>query len=123
MQLAWQRPHDSLSCPDCVPVFGAAQAVAGSLPGELQAELDSYDGDKAISSSRSYGRYLENAVWALDALKPINNVTTLKAGTYTGQVTSDSSMGKADSRRGIKFTITSVRVEGGRAFARDARDQ
>ena len=95
----------------------AASLVAASLPEALMAELDSYDGDKAISSSRSYGRYLENAVWALDSLRSVNNVTTLKNGTYTGQVQSASSMGKSNSRRAIAFTVKSVKVTGGKMTA------
>lgn len=97
--------------------IGAAQAVVGSLPGELQAELDSYDGDKAINSSRSYGRYLENAEWALDSLRGVNNVTMLKNGTYTGQVSSASSMGKSNSRRALSFTVKSIKVTGGKMTA------
>lgn len=97
--------------------IGAAQAVVGSLPGELQAELDSYDGDKAINSSRSYGRYLENAEWALDSLRGVNNVTMLKNGTYTGQISSTSSMGKSNSRRALSFTVKSIKVTGGKMTA------
>lgn len=95
-----------------------AEVIFNSLPDTLQTELDSEDRSKAISSSRSYGRYLENAVWALDALRVPNNVTLLKAGTYTGQVASTSSMGKSTSPRSIAFTVASVTVEGGLATAR-----
>ena len=95
----------------------SALEIMNSLPEGLQAELDSGDVEKAISSSRSYGRYLENAVWALYSLRPVNNVTLLPSGTYTGQVKSTSSMGKSNSARAIGFTVKSVSVKDGKLMA------
>ena len=102
---------------DYKPYIEFAQSMYDALSTEQQAELDSTDSGKTISSGRSYGRYLENAVWALDSLRTVNNVTTLKAGTYTGQVASESSMGKSSSRRGLTFTVKNVTVKDGRVMA------
>ena len=101
----------------------AAEAIFESLPESLQGEIDDDDKAKAISSSRSYGRYLENAVWASDALHTVNNITLLKDGTYPNevassvQITSTSSMGKSNSARGYGFTVKSVTVKNGRMTA------
>ncbi len=97
--------------------IATANAIVGSLSAELQGEVDSNDDDKTMSSSKSYGRHLENAVWALDALDPVDNATSLAAGTYTGQVESSSNMGKSTSRRAIGFTVKSITVADGKATA------
>lgn len=94
-----------------------AQALYNSLPAELQAELDSTANGKTISSGRSYGRYLETAVWALDSLKPVDNTTSLRAGTYTGQVGSTFNMGKTNSQHGLAFTVKSITVKDGVVMA------
>lgn len=90
-----------------------AEGLYGALTQEQQSALD----DEAISSSRSYGRYLENVAWALDSLTPVDNATPLQAGTYTGKVKSASSMGKSNSRRALTFSVTSVTVADGKAIA------
>ena len=84
--------------------IAAAQAVFDSLPAELQEGLDT---DEA-SSSRSYGRYLENDAWALDALRRVNNYTLLANGTYTGQVESSINWSKNTSPRKLPFTVIVV---------------
>ena len=94
------------------PITSARNLVA-SLTEDMRNTLDSEE----VSSSRTYGRYLENADWALDSLSTVNNVTMLQAGTYTGQVTSTSSMGKSASSRAIGFTVTSITVKDGKAMA------
>lgn len=101
----------------CKRAIATAQRIVDSLPAALRSELDSDEDGKVVSSSKSYGRYLENAEWALDSLKAVNNATGLAPGTYTGQVSSTSSLGKSTSRRALSFTVESVQVIDGQAFA------
>ncbi|MBQ9067579.1 MAG: InlB B-repeat-containing protein [Eggerthellaceae bacterium] len=107
-----------------------AKAAYDSLPQNLQNVLDGdYDPpqpdnketnpDSLIRSSRTYGRYLENNVWAINALAGLDDATTLADGTYSGasKVASDSNMGKSRSPRNKKFLIYQVVVKDGRAMA------
>ncbi|MBQ6454744.1 MAG: InlB B-repeat-containing protein [Eggerthellaceae bacterium] len=90
-----------------------AQTAYGLLSEELQAQLDK----EAPTSSRTYGRHLESAVWALDSLRPINDITILKDGTYSTGITSTSTRGKSTSARDTTLTVKSVTVKDGHVTA------
>ncbi len=88
-----------------------AEKAFEALSTEDQETLDgeSYDG------GQPYGRVLESAVWELASLQPVDNSTTLPAGTYTTEtdpaytVTSDK--GKSTSSRVRTWTWTSITVD------------
>ena len=90
-----------------------AQSVYETLSSAKQKELD----DELLVGNRSYGRYLENDVWGLDALTEVDNSTTLADGTYTGVVKTKTNMGKSTSRRAYGFTVKSITVKDGKATA------
>ena len=94
-------------------IIADAESIVGSLSDNLQSKIDS---DILVSSS-SYGRNLENAAWALDALADVNSGTSLKSGTYTGKVVSTLNRGKSTSRRDTNFWVSSVIVDAGKATA------
>ena len=62
-------------------------------------------------------RYLESAVWALDSLRSINDITILKDGTYSKGFTSSSSRGKNALKHDVTFTVKSVTVKDGHVTA------
>ena len=97
--------------------IATAQTAYDSLPRDLQEQLDDDDDKKPLAESRSYGRYLESAVWALDSLKQVNNITVLKDGTYSTGIESSSSKGKSSRQTNTRLTVKSVKVEKGRATA------
>lgn len=90
-----------------------AQSVYETLSSAKQKALD----DELLVGNRSYGRYLENDAWGLDALTEIDNSTTLADGTYTGVVKTKTNMGKSTSRRAYGFTVKSITVKDGKATA------
>ena len=90
-----------------------AQTAYDSLAESLQKQLD----EEKLVESRTYGRYLESAAWALDSLKTVNNITVLKDGTYSTGIESSSSKGKNSRPTETKLTIKSVKVEKGHAIA------
>ena len=91
-----------------------AQTAYGLLSEELQAQLDN---ETPTTASRTYGRYLESAVWALDSLRSINDITILKDGTYSKGFTSSSSRGKNALKHDVTFTVKSVTVKDGHVTA------
>ena len=91
-----------------------AQTAYGLLSEQLQAQLDN---ETPTTASRSYGRYLESAVWALDSLRAVNDITILKDGTYSKGFTSSSSRGKNALKHDVTFTVTSVTVKDGHVTA------
>ena len=91
-----------------------AQTAYGLLSEELQAQLDN---ETPTTASRTYGRYLESAVWALDSLRSINDITILKDGTYSKGFTSSSSRGKNALKHDVTFTVKSVTVKDGHVIA------
>ena len=97
------------------PITQAAFAY-DALPEELQKQLD----EESLMESRSYGRYLESAVWAYDSLNEIDNSTSLANGTYSLESSgfaSSSSRGKSTSSRDTKFEVKSIKVTDGHAIA------
>lgn len=112
-------PHDPYDIyGDADGSIARAQTAYNLLSADEQALLDQElvvkDGREI---SRSYGRYLEQAVWALSSLSGVDNSTTLPDGTYTGKVAGESNMGKSTSQRAKKFRVVSITVENGRAMA------
>lgn len=92
-----------------------AQSLYNSLSGDQRNELDVVG--STVHSSTTYGRYLENNLWALDSLTPITNSTALAAGTYTGQAKSEFNMGKNTSPIRSSLKVLSVTVKDGVAMA------
>lgn len=92
-----------------------AQSLYNSLSGDQRNELDAVG--STVHSSTTYGRYLENNLWALDSLTPITNSTALAAGTYTGQAKSEFNMGKNTSPIRSSLKVLSVTVKDGAAMA------
>ena len=112
-------PHDPYDISgDANGAIMKAQNSYAMLSASDQAILDN---DLVVKDgreiSRSYGRYLEQAMWSISALAAIDNSTTLPDGTYTGKVVSDSNMGKSTSARAKKFSVVSITVKDGRAMA------
>ncbi len=104
-------PYD-VTANDGTSISRAATAYS-MLPEAMQNQLD----EELLMESRSYGRYLESAVWAFDALNAIDNSTSLGNGTYSKGIESTSSRGKSTSSRDTSFKVTSVTVSNGQAFA------
>ena len=98
----------------------AAQAAYASLSSTDQAKVDSDTNSAALHGSQSYGRVLESAVWAVAAMQPVDNATTLSDGTYDASSTPALSYtfdkGKTNSGKAT-WSITSVTVAGGKATA------
>ncbi len=78
------------------------------------ADQETLDAE-VYNGGQPYGRVLESAVWELASLQPVDNSTTLPAGTYTTEtdpaytVTSDK--GKSTSSRVRTWTWTSITVD------------
>ncbi|MCI8593453.1 MAG: hypothetical protein HFI88_14205 [Lachnospiraceae bacterium] len=96
----------------------AALTAYNALSEEERKQVDEDTGDK---SSQSYGRDLETAVWGLEALKGVDNSTSLADGTYSAATTpalsSTYSKGKSNSSRQKPWSLKEVKVENGKAFA------
>lgn len=91
-----------------------AAAAYNALSGDAQAQLDT---EKPPFSTVPYGRILENAQWALDALGTVNSSTSLPDGVYTTGIESAYDLGKTPSSREKGFTIKSITVRNGVATA------
>lgn len=96
--------------------IAAAAAAYNALDSEGQKELDS-----TLCSGQSYGRVLESCEWALSAIGECDNSTTLAAGIYTAETTpalsSEYSKGKSTSPRQRPWSVASVTVSNGKAYA------
>lgn len=90
-----------------------AAAAYGALDDADRDILDT----EVLYRSQSYGRILESAQWALFALAPVDDTTSLADGTYTNKVTAKSSLGKSSSARQRTWSIDKVVVKDGRATA------
>lgn len=94
-------------------ILEAKKAYDG-LTAEEQQTLDKETG----SHQQSYGRVLESALWGLEALKTVDNNTTLKDGTYDKNsipsFSSSYSKGKSTSRRDKPWAINDITVSGGK---------
>ncbi|KGF09174.1 hypothetical protein HMPREF1635_04305 [Clostridiales bacterium S5-A14a] len=94
-------------------ILEAKKAYDG-LTSEEQKKLDEENG----SNAQPYGRVLESALWGLEALKPVDNSTTLKDGDYDGKTTpklaSSYSKGKSTSPRKKPWAINNITVSGGK---------
>ena len=97
------------------PAIAFAQSLYDSLSNDQRANLDAVG--SFVYSSTTFGRYLQNNVWAFDSLTPIVNTTTLSPGTYTGQVKSEFNMGKNTSPIRSTLKVLSVTVKDGVATA------
>jgi len=109
-------PFD-ITIDDTASILEATNAYE-ALTDEQRAELcDAENPSSIVSNSHSYGRYLESARWTLDSLKPVDNATTLADGTYTGQVDSAINWGLSTTLRKLGFSVKSLLVRNGRAYA------
>ena len=79
-------PHDPYDIyGDADGSIANAQAAYEMLDAAEQVLLDNTLVNKdGKDISRSYGRYLEQAVWAVYSLRPVDDATQLADGTYTG---------------------------------------
>jgi len=91
-----------------------AAAAYNALPADVQTRLDD---EKPPLSTTPYGRILENAQWALDAMSSANASTTLPEGVYTTGIESSYDYGKTHSTRSKAFNVKSVTVKDGLAIA------
>lgn len=91
-----------------------AAAAYDALPADVQARLDE---EKPPLSTTPYGRILENAQWALDAMTSADASTTLPEGVYTTGIESSYGYGKSQSTRSKAFKVKSVTVKDGVAIA------
>ena len=91
-----------------------AAAAYDALPAQVQEELDE---EKPPFGTTPYGRILENARWAAEAIASVNATTSLPDGVYTTGIESTSSMGKSQSSRSKGFKVKSITVRNGVAIA------
>ena len=87
------------------------------------AEKASVDSTIIEPGTQSYGRVLENAVWALDALSATDNSTTLANGHYTGKFKASSSAGKSTTKRDRTWSVTKLTAANGKLMATITSDQ
>lgn len=92
--------------------IGLVESVYNALSSGERTGLDS-----ELYRTTTYGRALEQAVWALRAQQAVDNSTTLADGEYTGKVKSSSSIGKSLSERRRTFEVKKVTAAGGKATA------
>ena len=94
-----------------------AAAAYDALPEADQKALDS---ETCLTSNQPYGRVLECAQWALNAMRSVDASTTLGAGTYSASTTpalsSEYSKGKSTSARQRPWSIKDVTVVDGKAY-------
>ncbi len=97
--------------------IAAATAAYDALPESDQKALDA---ETCSTSNQPYGRVLECAQWALNALRAVDASTTLGAGTYSASTTpalsSEYSKGKSTSARQRPWSIKDVTVVDGKAY-------
>ncbi len=97
--------------------INAANEAFNALSEQDQEMLDT---DRCYGE-QSYGRVLESALWALWSLNVVDSSTSLPDGTYTTQVSSESSMGKSPSQRKYPWKVEKVVISGGKATATVSR--
>lgn len=97
--------------------ISAANEAFNALSEQDQEMLDT----DICYRDQSYARILESALWSLWSLDAIDNSTSLPDGTYTSQVTSESSMGRSKSQRNYPWKVEKVVVAGGKATATVSR--
>ncbi len=91
-----------------------AERAYNALTTAEQAQLDTQSATKyAYDTMQPYGRVLETAVWALEALNPVNNETSLAEGIYNAnsELTSEYSKGKSTSPRERPWSVKSISVD------------
>ena len=93
-----------------------ASAAYDALSEADQAALDE---QTSLVNSQSYGRVLETAQWALEAIKAADNRTSLPNGLYNADsfpgLTSEYSKGKSSSMRQRPWSVKDVCVVDGKA--------
>ena len=91
-----------------------AAAAYDALPADAKARLD---GEPPPLSTTSYGRILQNAQWAVDALSNTDASSTLPEGVYTSGIESTYDYGKTPSTRTKAIKVKSITVKDGVAVA------
>ena len=114
--------------PDAPKITAAA---AGTYDAQIAAATTAYDAlsetdqkaldtETCLTSNQPYGRVLECAQWALNALREVDASTTLGAGTYSASTTpalsSEYSKGKSTSARQRPWSVKDVTVVDGKAY-------
>lgn len=95
-------------------------AEAGAAYDALsEADQAALDEQTSLVNSQSYGRVLETAQWALEAIKAADNSTSLPNGLYNADsspgLTSEYSKGKSSSVRQRPWSVKDVCVVDGKA--------
>ena len=99
-----------------------AQIAAATAAYDALSETDqkALDTETCLTSNQPYGRVLECAQWALNALHEVDASTTLGAGTYSASTTpalsSEYSKGKSTSARQRPWSVKDVTVVDGKAY-------
>ncbi len=91
-----------------------AERAYNTLSAADQAKLDKeVSKNYAYSTLQPYGRVLESAVWALEALAPVDNKTTLAEGVYNANsgLSSEYSKGKSTSPRNRPWSVNAIYVD------------
>lgn len=97
----------------------AIQTAYENLSPAEQAQVDADEGHS--ETSQSYGRVLELALWMVRSYDAIDNSTILPNGIYSAttkpELKSEYSKGKSTSARQKPWSVKSVNVVDGKAFA------
>ncbi len=114
--------------PDAPKITAAAAGTYDAQIAEATAAYDALaeadqkalDAETCPTSNQPYGRVLECAQWALNAMREVDASTTLGAGTYSASTTpalsSEYSKGKSTSARQRPWSIKDVTVVDGKAY-------